>query len=290
MNKAMLELHLATALFGLAGVLAQMMTLDATEIVIGRTALGALYAFVILRWFKQEHLHFNTQSLIRLVILGILLALHWWSFFYTIKLSSVAIGLLTFSSFPLFTAVLAPFITKNKTTSLEWLTILGIFLGIIILIPFDQPTSSTLYQGIFWGLFSGLSFSLIQIFNQSSVKSSSPQQIAFVQNTVACLVFLPFLNIAPEQIDLNNTLLLIIMGILCTGLAHTLLIKSLSKIKAQTASITIGALEPIYGIILALFILYEIPETRTIIGGTLIILTIITTSLLHKRKSNKTIS
>lgn len=282
MNKAMLELHIATLLFGLAGVLAQMMTLDAAQIVAGRTALGALYAFVILRWFKRESLSLSFKSLLRLTLLGGLLAFHWWSFFYSLKLSSVAISLLTFSSFPLFTALLAPIFTQHKTTRLEWLTILGISIGIIILVPFDGSAKGNIHQGIFWGLCSGLSFSLIQIFNQSLLNKSSPLQITFFQNLIACIIFIPLISFESSQLTLKNLSLMMIMGILCTGLAHTLLIKSLEKIKTQTASITIGALEPIYGIFLALVLLHEIPEARTLLGGTLIIVTIFVSSLYKK--------
>jgi drug/metabolite transporter (DMT)-like permease len=61
-----------------------------------------------------------------------------------------------------------------------------------------------------------------------------------------------------------------VLGVFCTALAHTLFLASLRRVSAHTASI-VAALEPVYGIALAAWLLHEIPTLRTLVGATMIV-------------------
>ena len=138
---------------------------------------------------------------------------------------------------------------------------------------FDFSDNTT--KGGFYGILSGFTFAVLALVNRRNARISDSIAIAFYQNFFAAIfLILPItiMQITPPQ--LSNLPSLIFLGVVCTALAHTLFIKSLICIKAQTAAVIAG-LEPVYGIIFAFFMLNEIPEIRTLIGGMIIISTTI---------------
>lgn len=274
MNKALIDLHIATFLFGLAGVLAQLMTLDAFAIACARAGLGAIYIFFVAHFLKKQRFHCALSDLLPLLSLGAILAIHWASFFYAIKTSSVAIGLITFSSFPLFTNILEPLLLKTKSSLIEWVSSALIVIGIVILTPWGEGLSGNITQGILWGLGSGFTFALLQVLNKKLTHQYSPQLLSFSQNGFAALLLLPLAFTSLISFETKDLGLVLILGFVCTGFAHTLFIQSLKGIKTHYASIIVGGLEPVYGVILAIFLLNEIPHLQTLIGGSFIILAI----------------
>ena len=120
---------------------------------------------------------------------------------------------------------------------------------------------------------SGLTFALLAVMNRRWAAARTATDIAFWQNLVAALVLLPFAWAAPwalGAIGAREIMLLMALGLLCTALAHTLFIAALAAVTAHTASV-IAALEPVYGIALAVALLGEVPGPRTLAGGTLIV-------------------
>ncbi len=201
---------------------------------------------------------------------GVLLAIHWWSFFLSIQISNVAVGLVTFSTFPLFVTFLEPLFFKEPLKSKDVMLAGAIFIGIILVVP-EFNISNNITKGAIYGIISGFTFALLALVNRKNAKISNSIAIAFYQNLFASLfLVLPIMTIHTPLPGLSDLPNLIFLGVVCTALAHTLFINSLSFIKAQTASVLTG-LEPVYGIILAFFILHETPGMRTLAGGLIII-------------------
>ncbi|MEJ2657694.1 MAG: DMT family transporter, partial [Desulfobacterales bacterium] len=150
-------------------------------------------------------------------------------------------------------------------------------LGLILVVPsFDFRNHIT--QGACWGIISGFTFAVLSILNRKYVGTYSPILFACYQNWVAFITLLPLLFIKNLSIRPMDLLLLAVLGIFCTAVAHVLFIKSLIHIKTQLASIT-ACLEPVYGILFALVLLGEIPAWRTILGGCIILGTIAAASM-----------
>ena len=143
-------------------------------------------------------------------------------------------------------------------------------LGVALVIPSFEIDSNTT-QGALWGVSSGLSFSILMLLNKKYAKSYSSLVITFYQDFWATVVLIPFLFILNPSIQQSDMLYLILLGIVFTALAHTFFIKGLANIDAQKASI-IASLEPVYGILFAVFLINEVPSLRTILGGVIIIL------------------
>jgi len=263
-----MELHVAVFLFGFAGLFGKIIALPAMVIVFWRVLFAALLLFLVIL-FKGEEFKVRGKARIFIPLLGVLLAIHWSTFFYSIQVSTVAIGLITYSTFPIFTALLEPLFFRERLKKLNILLALLVFFGIVLIVPsFD--VSNNITQGVIWGTISGFTFSLLTIVNRRYVREYSSLTLAFYQDGFAALALFPiilFVNFVPSGMDLVYVILL---GIIFTGLAHTLFIQSLKKIRANYASI-IAALEPLYGIVFAFLLLGEVPTIRTLAGGIIII-------------------
>jgi drug/metabolite transporter (DMT)-like permease len=164
-----------------------------------------------------------------------------------------------------------PLVFREPLDRRDILTALVVFFGICLVIP-EPDLSNQVTLGGFYGILSGLTFAILALVNRRNVRLSDPVAVAFYQNLFAalCLV-IPVILIRPKAMVAASDLpALVFLGVVCTALSHTLFISSLKKIRAQTASVITG-LEPVYGIILAFFLLKEIPTFSTLIGGGIII-------------------
>ncbi len=282
----MVKIHLAVFLFGFAGLFGKFLSCSPFIIVLGRTFFAAITLFVYAKMLSGTRLgKLDKTSLFFLILQGILLAGHWVTFFLAIQISSVAVGLVTFSSFPLFVTFMEPFFFKEPLKMRDIATALAVFAGILLVIP-DINLSNNVTLGGFYGIISGLTFAVLTLVNRRNARLSDPIAVAFYQNLFAALfLFFPvlILNIAaPEAADLPT---LILLGVVFTAMAHTFFIQALTKIRAQTASV-IAALEPVYGIVLAFFLLNEIPRVRTLAGGVVIIGASIAAGFYSRDKTN----
>lgn len=269
-KRSLAEIHVAVVLFGIAGLFGKWIALAPSIIVLGRVFFASITLALILLISKQTIIFPKKSTYFLLVSLGFLLAVHWTVFFKSIQISTVAVGLLSYSSFPVFTAFLEPLFSKEKI-QIKNLFYAGVCVfGIFLIIPkFDL--SDAVFQGVLWGVAAGFTFSLLTIFNRKLSKQYSSLVIAFYQDFFATLFLLPFFFILRPALDLKNIILLCILGIFCTAGSHTLFIKGMKYIRAQTAAI-ISSLEPVYGIVIAFIFLNETPPLRTILGGVIILL------------------
>ena len=268
-KQSLLEIHAAVVLFGLAGLFGKWLAFSPFLIVLGRVFFASLALFLIFLFSKQDMRISPKKNYAVFILLGFILALHWVAFFQSIQISTVAIGLLSYSSFPVFTVFLEPLFFKEKLRISRLMFALLCVLGIFLIIPRFDLTDSV-YQGVLWGLFAGFTFSILTILNRKLSQIYSSLLITFYQDLWATLFLLPFFFIIRPHLNGKDILLLLVLGIFCTALSHSLFIKGMRLIKAQTAAI-ISSLEPVYGIIMALFILKEDPSLRTILGGIVIL-------------------
>jgi drug/metabolite transporter (DMT)-like permease len=200
-----------------------------------------------------------------------LLALHWTSFFESINVSNVAVGLLSFSSFPLFTAALEPLLLRQPPSRTQVFAALLILPGIYLLVPsFNLQDRTTL--GVAWGILSGATFGLLSVANRRLGRDYPSTVLSLYQDAAAAIVLLPLVALAPEVglLTPRAFLILLILGVGCTALAHTLFIESMRDITAQSASL-LASLEPVWGILFGVLLLGDIPTTRTLLGGVVIL-------------------
>jgi drug/metabolite transporter (DMT)-like permease len=283
-NRSLIEVHIAVLFFGLAGLFGKLISLPPLAIVFGRVIFASLFLLIVLFSQKQSIKFEDRKDYFYFIVLGAILAFHWVTFFLSIQLSTVAIGLLTFSTFPVFVAFIEPIFSKDKIYAKDIIIAFITFLGVVLVIPNFQFENS-MTQGALWGVVSGFTFAILSVLNKSYVSKYKSLVISFYQCSVATIVLLPFVFILKPEFEVKNVLLLIVLGVIFTGVSHTLFINGLKNVKAQTASI-IASLEPVYGIIATAILIREIPSLREIIGG-IVILTTATYSTLKTKKTEE---
>lgn len=268
-TKSILISHLAIFLLGLSGVFGKLLSLPSLIITLGRVLFSSIALFIYMLLKKESFKLNERKEYGYMFLLGILLAVHWASFYEAIQLSTVALGLLSFSTFPVFVTFLEPLFFKQKLKFGDVLLALIVFGGVAIAVPSFQLENTTTL-GILIGIFSGLSYAFLSIFNKKFAASYSGTKVAFYEQTFAIPLLLPFLFVYQPVFTSQDILLLILLGVIFTGLAHSLFIGSLKHISTQMASI-ITCLEPLYAVLFAFILLREVPTLRDVISGIIIL-------------------
>lgn len=280
-NKALLSVNLSVFLFGMAGLFAKFIILPAIAITFGRVFFSSIALLLFCKIRHQEMKLLNSRHFIILLLAGIILALHWWSFLKSIQMSSVAIGTITFSTFPLFVTFLEPLVFKETLKIKNMVMAFLILVGIGITVP-EFQLGNQVTVSILVGVFSAFSYAILTLFNRYLSQTYESTVIAFYEQITAVFFLLPFIfliHVEPTSTDMG---LLILLGVFTTALAHSLFISSLKKIPAQLAGI-VSSLEAVYGIVLAFLILGEIPAIREIVGGIVIVSVAILGQMKAKR-------
>lgn len=268
-NKSLVEIHLAVFLFGLAGLFGKLLNFPPIIIVLGRVFFSSLFLFILLLFTTTSLKIKQKQDYFYLLMMGFILAVHWITFFKAIQAATVAVGLLTFSTFPLFVTVMEPFLFKEKLKLADVLIAVAAFLGVILIIP-DFKLRSTIAQGALWGMLSGFSYAVLSLFNRKYVKKYSGLTVAFYEQVLATLILIPFYFVYEPVFQIKDIVMLALLGIVFTAVSHTMFIRGLKYVKAKTAGI-ISCLEPVYGITFAIILFGDILSMREIFGGIIIL-------------------
>ena len=277
---AIVQLHIAVLLFGLAGLMGKLVELPAMYLVLGRTLVGAAALATIILFMKGgwQKLRLSLPSARGYLLLfasGAVLTVHWWSFFYAIQLGGVGVALVGFSAFPIFVLMLESWRFRQPLTTIQILTTLMVVFGLWLVAP-EISWQSQVTQGLFWGVVSGLLFALLAMQNQYLVPIMGGMSLGMWQQGIAALVCLPWLWLSGTDVtvDDHQLMYLLVLGVLLTALPHTLFIQCLRSIKAHTVAI-ITSLEPVYGIAFAWWLLAEVPAMSTLLGAFVILLAVI---------------
>lgn len=269
-RNALLAIHLGALLFGLSGIFGKLAA-TAPDMIAGGRAFFAVLALGLatLLWRRTDSSRPDWPQLARLVLGGLLLGTHWLAFFEAVKISGVAIATLGFASFPAFTVLLEGTLFRERTRPVEFLMVALVCLGLILVTPeFSLGSDATV--GLLWAVLSGLLFALLSLLNRASTHGLDPIQAALYQNVTVLVVFMPLAAPLVPSLRPLDWLWLAMLGIFCTGLAHSLFVASLRVLKARTTAV-IFALEPVYGILFAWWLFSEQPTLRMLAGGLLII-------------------
>lgn len=268
-NKEIVSLHIAVMLFGLAGVIGKFVTLPAILSTFGRVFFSSLF-LLILTLIKKEKIALRCKKdYMMMLVAGIIMAIHWFTFLQAIVMSSVAIGTITFATFPLFVTFLEPFIYHEQLKLKNVIIALIMFVGVLITVPeFSFENQITL--AIIIGLISAFSYALLCLINRYFSSYYTGRTICLYEQGVATIVLFPSLFLVEATITNVDLLAIIFLGVVCSAIAHSIYVNSLKKVKVQTAGI-ISGMETVYSIIFALMFLQEIPEIRALIGGFVIL-------------------
>ncbi len=260
-------LHAAVLLFGLAGPLGRVIDLPPLGLVFGRTAFAALALLAVLAWPTRRRER-PPPAPAWGPAAGVVLAVHWVAFFQAIQASSVAVGLVAFSSYPLFVTLLG-WGCGDPPRRADVLAALGVAAGVALVVPGADPGGRTT-QGVAWGVLSGLAFAVLSLMNRRLVRVRPPVRLAAGQMLVAAAVLAPAAVGTLPVPAWRDVALVAVLGVGCTAVAHVLFIRALARVRPQAASVAVG-LESVYGVAVAALALGEWPDPWTTAGGAVII-------------------
>ena len=274
-RNGVISVLVALPFVSLTGLFGKFLTLSPLLIVQGRT-IFAFGTLLIALFVMRKNIFFRDyREWLWLLVSGTILGVHWIAFFEAIQVSTVAIGLLSFASYPLFTTLLEPIFFKEVLRRKNVIAALIVICGLVMMATSSEDPnvifSGSVIKGLFWGLGAGLGFAVLTLLNRGHVRNHSPLLLTCWQNGFAALVLLPWSLSESWIISGRDWGLLFILGVICTVGGHTLLINGLRHVQAQVASLLIAGLEPVFAIFFALLLLGEIPSLQTLLGGLLIV-------------------
>lgn len=267
--KGLIAVHSAVLIFGLTALFSKLITLSALEITLLRSLFAAFIILAIFLWQKKSIKLSHAKDYGIVILLGVLLALHWVTYFHAMQISSVAVGVIALYTFPVMTVFLEPLFHGEKPHIKDVISALVVFFGIYLLVPeFSLSNETTL--GILWGVLSALFFALRNIVQGHYFKGYSAKHSLFYQTLITFIVLLPFsFEVIPEVTN-DQWGQLLILGVFFTAVPHTLFAFSLLNLKAKTVSL-VACVQVVYATIFAVLILGEWVEVSTVVGGLVVV-------------------
>ena len=277
-KQALIAANIATLLLGTTGLFARWISISSIAITFGRVVISSIALFAFCKFRGQDISIKSKKDGGMFLIAGILLAIHWITFFESAKLSSVAICTITFATFPLFLTFLEPLVFKTKLTLRNVMFAALVVVGIGITAWGTQMGSGN-FMGFVMGFASAISYAFLQLFNKRfTIEGYNGTVISMYEQAMVAVVLLPVVLVTgfhPSGIDI---LLIIALGLFCTAIAHTTLISSMKAIPAQLVGIC-NSMETVYAIALAFLLLGEVPTINEIIGAILVTIVVVSAQL-----------
>jgi len=252
--KNQLHLHFIVFIWGFTAILGALISIDAVPLVWYRVLLASAALYVVLR-IRKVRFDENRADLLKLAIGGLVVALHWVTFFHAIKISTVSTTLVSLSSSAFFVVLIKPFFERKKFQWYELFLALVAIVGFVVIFR-----SETLYaEGILVALASAFLVALFAVMNSRFIQKYSGSKIAFYELFFAMVFLSVWLlfegKFTPDFFTMSQRdwIYLLVLALVCTAYPFVVATNLLKKMSPFTIVLT-NNLEPVYGIILALLI------------------------------------
>ncbi len=276
-------------MWGLTAILGKVISIGEFPLVWYRVFFVSIFMLFIPNLFRQVMM-LNRKTILILIGIGILLAVHWVAWYGSIKYANASVAVSCIASVSLFVAILEPFINKTKFDTSNLVLGFMVIPGILLI---NQSLDIPSYKfGFLLGMLAAFLAAIFNILNKKYTQSIEPNTITFVQ-MLSGFVFLSFclpfyIRLNPGNFHLPNFkdfIFLLILSVFCTVIPYNLFLKALKASDAFTTSL-INNLEPVYGIILAVVLLQENKELnlKFYIGVVIILAAVFLHAFLSNRK------
>jgi drug/metabolite transporter (DMT)-like permease len=252
-----LHLHVIVFIWGFTAILGSLISIDSIPLVWYRMLIASML-IAIYFLIKKKSFKIDKKTFVKFLITGIIIALHWITFFKAIKVSNVSVALVTMSTGAFFTSLIEPLFFRRRIKAIEIILGLLVVAGLYIIFNFESQYS----LGIMYALISSSLSALFAVLNGLFIKRHDADVISFYQLFFGAVFITIFLLIQGGFSDeffslvLSDWVYLVILGSVCTAYAFIVSVKVMKYISPYTVMLTIN-LEPVYAIILALIIFGE---------------------------------
>ncbi|MCX5818351.1 MAG: DMT family transporter [Deltaproteobacteria bacterium] len=269
MKKSMIELHISVVIMSGTALFAKLITLPPTDIIAFRCLVAALTLLLFTRLAGTRLGLLRRADLGLLLLLGLLIAVHWVSFFAAVQMSGVTISLIAIYTFPVMTVLMEPFFFNERIDRRDLTVALIVLIGVYLAVP-GGIEGGRIALGAALGIFSAFLYTLRNILYRKYLSRYPSSAMMFYQVAVAAVLLLPFVSPGIDLLTDHRWIYIIVLGVIFTAVSHTLFVDSLRTIRASTAGL-IASLEPIYGMAFAVVVLSEIPVIKTVAGGIIVV-------------------
>lgn len=259
--KSYLHFHVIVFIWGFTAVLGALISLDAVPLVWYRMLLAS--GFILLWiWWKKKNLKVSPKKLLVLVIAGVVIALHWLTFFGAIKVSNVSITLALLSTGAFFTSIMEPIFYRRKLVGYEVIFGFVVMAGLYIIFRVETEY----YLGIVLALISAFLSAVFTLINGKLVKHTAPSVISFYElltGVAAISLYLVFISFNSDgqagftkdffTLSASDWFYLLVLASICTAYAFIASVAVMKELSPYTIMLTIN-LEPVYGILLAFLV------------------------------------
>lgn len=288
------KLHFIVFLWGFSAILGKLVSIPAVEMVLFRSILAAIGMGAVIL-FARGQFEVTKIQLLKLVLIGFIVSLHWLAFFGSARVSNVSVSLVGFATNSLWAALLEPLYNKTRFKKYELLLGLVVLSGLYVIFSFDFQYK----LGLLFGIIAGFTSAVFALFNSTMVKQIPARTITFYEMIgvfLGTLLFLPFYKMtwaANNELQLSPTLYdWIFIGLLagvCSVYAYTVAVELMKRVSVFMIQLSLN-LEPIYGIIMAVIIFgSEEKMTLNFYVGTFIIFCAVGSYPLVKKKFDRTV-
>ena len=284
--KSYLRLHLIVFIWGFTAVLGKLISLAALDLVWFRMFFAVIFMLIYII-FKKEPLKVPLKTLVGFMILGIIIAAHWFTFYEAIKVSNISITLACLSTGAFFTSLLEPIFYNRKIIWYEVFFGILVIIGLVIIFNVE----SQFKNGMLLALLSAFLSALFSVINGKYAKEYNSNVIS-IYELGSGLLFLTIYLLLSDKINLeffsissNDFLWLLLLSSVCTAYAFSASVKVMKFLSPYTVMLTIN-LEPIYGIILAVLIFKDSENMNSLfyVGALIILSTVIINGILKNKK------
>lgn len=288
-TKSYFKLHWIVFIWGFTAVLGRLITLDAMPLVWFRMLFAVVFIFIYNK-FTKTSIRFPKKVILKFLVAGLVIALHWFTFFRAIKVSNVSITLACLSTGAFFASIIEPIFFKKKIIWYE------IFFGLLVVVGLSIifKVEGNYIEGIVLALISAFLSACFAVINSKFVVNYEPKVISFYELFGGVLFFSIFLLATSSfnsdffQLSTNDFLYLLVLSSVCTAYAFIASTSVMKFLSPYTVMLTIN-LEPIYGILLAVLIFKEKEQMSPTFyfGALLILITVVLNAVIKaKHKPN----
>ncbi|GEA07199.1 membrane protein [Alteromonas sp. KUL42] len=267
-KKSLVSLHFTIMLLGGTALFSRVVPLSASDITLMRSIFACVALFAFLKIAKHK-ITLNCKKDYGVAVgLGLLMALHWVTYFAAMQYAGVSVGMIALFTFPVITVLIEPFFERVRLVWQDIVSTLTVIVGVYLIVP-ENTLENDVTLGVLIGIASAILYSFRNLFHRKHFKHYSGAQAMAWQTLIIAIVMLPVGSGNILNASTNSWLMLLLLGTVFTALPHALIAASLRHLRAKTFSL-IACMQPLYGVFLAIVLLNEKPGWTTLLGGILI--------------------
>ena len=268
-REGLLSVHAAVLIFSFTALFSKLVSLPALDITFYRSIFACIAIAIYMAYTKQSYTLSSKRDYMMAGLLGTLMALHWVTYFHSMQVSTVAVGVIALYTYPVITVFLEPLFHGERPHIADIISSIAVLFGIYLIVPEFSLDNSTLV-GVLFGVFSALMMSLRNIMQRRYFSAYTASHSLFYQTLVVMLVLAAFIDTDISHIESDQWWLLLLLGIVFTALPHTLFANGLLHLKAKTASL-IACVQVVYAAIFAAVLLGEWLTWNVVAGGLIVV-------------------